>query len=45
VLRAMRELMLSGYHWPQIGLAAAVIVALGAIGIPLTVRNYRAVYR
>ena len=37
--------MLSGYDWPQLGLAAAVIVALGAIGIPLTVRNYRAVYR
>jgi ABC-type multidrug transport system permease subunit len=45
VLRPMRELMLTGYDWPQLGLAGAVIVALGAIGIPLTVRNYRAVYR
>ena len=45
VLRPMRELMLTGYDWPQLGLATAVIFALGAIGIPLTVRNYRAVYR
>jgi len=44
VLRPMRELMLSGYDWPSLGLAAAVIVALGAVGIPLTVRNYRSVY-
>jgi hypothetical protein len=41
----MRELMLSGYDWPNVGLAAAVILALGLIGIPITVRNYRAVYR
>jgi len=45
VLRAMRELMLTGYNWPDIGIALAVIVALGLIGIPLTVRNYRSVYR
>jgi ABC-2 type transport system permease protein len=45
VLRAMRELMLSGYNWPDVGIALAVILALGAIGIPLTVRNYRSVYR
>ena len=45
VLRPMRELMLSGYDWPAIGLAVAVIAALGALGIPLTVRNYRSVYR
>jgi ABC-2 type transport system permease protein len=45
VLRAMRELMLSGYNWTDIGLAFAVILALGLIGIPLTVRNYRSVYR
>ena len=45
VLRPMRELMLSGYDGPAIGLAVAVIAALGALGIPLTVRNYRSVYR
>ena len=44
VLRAMRELMLSGYDWQHLGIAIAVIVALGAIGIPLTVRSYRSVY-
>jgi hypothetical protein len=41
----MRELMLSGYDWPSLGLAVAVILALGLTGIPLTIRNYRAVYR
>jgi len=45
VLRPMRELMLSGYDWSGLGVALAVILALGLIGIPLTVRNYRAVYR
>jgi hypothetical protein len=45
VLRAMRDLMLSGYDWLDLGIALAVILALGAIGIPLTVRNYRSVYR
>jgi hypothetical protein len=45
VLRPMRELMLSGYDWPQLGVAAAVILALGLIGIPITVRNYRSVHR
>jgi ABC-2 type transport system permease protein len=45
VLRPMRQLMLSGYDWPDLGLAFAVIAGLGLIGIPLTVRNYRSVYR
>ena len=45
VLRPMRDLMLSGYDWPGLGVALAVILALGLIGIPLTVRNYRSVYR
>jgi ABC-2 type transport system permease protein len=45
VLRPMRELMLSGYDWPSLGLAFAVILTLGLIGIPLTIRNYRSVYR
>jgi ABC-2 type transport system permease protein len=45
VLRPMRDLMLSGYDWPGLGVAFAVIGALGLIGIPLTVRNYRSVYR
>jgi ABC-2 type transport system permease protein len=45
VLRPMRELMLSGYDWPGLGLAFTVILALGLTGIPLTIRNYRAVYR
>jgi ABC-2 type transport system permease protein len=44
VLRPMRELMLTGYDWPSLGIALAVILALGLIGIPLTVRNYRSVY-
>ena len=41
----MRELMLSGYDWSGIGLGFAVVIALGLIGIPLTVRSYRSVYR
>ncbi len=45
VLRAMRDLTLTGFDWGSIGVALAVIAALGAIGLPLTVRNYRAVYR
>jgi ABC-2 type transport system permease protein len=44
VLRPMRELMLSGYDWGSIGVGFAVIVALAAIGIPITIRNYRGVY-
>jgi ABC-type polysaccharide/polyol phosphate export permease len=45
VLRAMRDLMLSGYDWDAIGLAFLVILGLGVFGLPLTIRNYRAVYR
>ncbi|MGH2992737.1 MAG: ABC transporter permease [Solirubrobacterales bacterium] len=45
VLRPMRELMLSGYDWEGIGVAFLVIVGLGVIGLPLTIRNYRSVYR
>jgi ABC-2 type transport system permease protein len=43
VLRAMRELTLSGVDWGSIGLAFAVIVGLGLVGLPLTIRNYRSV--
>jgi ABC-2 type transport system permease protein len=45
VLRAMRELMLTGYDWNAVGLALVVIAALGVVGLPLTIRNYRSVYR
>ena len=45
VLRAMRELMLAGFDWNAIGLALAVIAGLGLVGVPLTIRNYRSVYR
>jgi ABC-2 type transport system permease protein len=45
VLRPMRELMLTGYDWGHIGIAVAVIAALALIGIPLTIHNYRAIYR
>ena len=45
VLRAMRELMLGGFDWSSIAVAFLAIAALGAIGLPLTVRNYRSVYR
>ena len=45
VLRAMRDLMLTGYDWEAIGLAFLVIVALGLVGLPLTIRNYRSVVR
>jgi ABC-2 type transport system permease protein len=45
VLRPMRQLMLSGYDCANLGIALAVILALGLIGVPLTVRNYRSVYR
>jgi hypothetical protein len=45
VLRAMRDLMLNGYNWDGIGLAFLVIVGLAALGLPLTILNYRSVYR
>jgi ABC-type polysaccharide/polyol phosphate export permease len=45
VLRAMRELMLTGFDWHAIGVAVLVIGALGLVGLPLTTRNYRSVYR
>ncbi len=45
VLRAMRDLMLGGYDWKAIGLAFLVIVGLGLLGLPLTIRNYRSVRR
>jgi ABC-2 type transport system permease protein len=45
VLRAMRELMLTGFDWGAIAAALAVIAGLGLVGLPLTVRNYRSVYR
>lgn len=44
VLRPMRDLMLTGYDWGAIGTGFAVIAALGLIGLPLTVRNYRRAY-
>lgn len=45
VLRAMRDLTLAGYDWGAIGLAFLVILGLGLVGLPMTIRNYRAVYR
>jgi len=45
VLRAMRDLTLIGFEWHSIGLAFAVIAGLALIGMPLTIRNYRSVYR
>jgi ABC-2 type transport system permease protein len=45
VLRAMRDLMLTGFDWGAIGVALLVIAILGVIGLPLTIRNYRSVYR
>jgi ABC-2 type transport system permease protein len=45
VLRAMRDLMLTGYDWDAIGLAFLVILALGLVGLPMTIHNYRSVYR
>jgi len=45
VLRAMRDLMLTGYDWGAIATALLVIAGLAAIGLPLTVRNYRNAYR
>jgi ABC-2 type transport system permease protein len=45
VLRAMRGLMLTGVDCAAIATALAVIVGLGLVGLPLTVRNYRSVYR
>jgi ABC-2 type transport system permease protein len=44
VLRPMRELMLSGYAWDQIGIGFLAIAGLGLLGLPLTARNYRSVY-
>jgi ABC-2 type transport system permease protein len=44
VLRAMRDLTLTGFEWHSIGLAFAVIIGLGLVGLPLTIRNYRSVY-
>jgi ABC-2 type transport system permease protein len=45
VLRAMRDLTLTGFEWQSIGVAFAVIAGLALIGLPLTIRNYRSVYR
>ena len=45
VLQAMRDLMLTGFDWQSIGLAFAIIGGLALIGLPLTIRNYRTVYR
>jgi energy-coupling factor transporter ATP-binding protein EcfA2 len=45
VLRAMRDLTLTGFEWDSIALAFLVIAGLGLVGIPLTIRNYRSVYR
>jgi ABC-2 type transport system permease protein len=45
VLRAMRELTLTGFDWSSVGVAFAVIAGLGVVGLPLTFRNYRSVYR
>jgi ABC-2 type transport system permease protein len=45
VLRAMRDLTLTGFEWDSIGLALLVIAGLGVVGLPLTIRNYRSVYR
>ena len=45
VLRAMRDLTLTGFDWTSIGIAFAVIAGLALVGIPLTIRNYRSVYR
>ena len=45
VLRAMRDLTLTGFDWQSIGLAFAVIAGLALVGLPLTIRNYRSVYR
>lgn len=44
VLRPMRELLLSGYGWHNLAVALLVITGLAAVGLPLTVRNYRSVY-
>jgi ABC-2 type transport system permease protein len=44
VLRAMRDLMLTGFEWDTIGVAFLVIAGLAAVGLPLTIRNYRSVY-
>ena len=45
VLRAMRDLTLTGFDWGSIGVAFAVIAGLALAGLPLTIRNYRSVYR
>jgi ABC-2 type transport system permease protein len=45
VLRAMRELMLTGFDLDAIAVALLAIAALGLVGLPLTIRNYRSVYR
>ena len=45
VLQAMRDLTLVGFEWGSIATAFAVIIALGVVGLPLTIRNYRSVYR
>jgi ABC-2 type transport system permease protein len=45
VLQAMRDLTLTGFDWSSIGLAFAVIIGLGLVGLPLTIRNFRSAYR
>ena len=42
VLHAMQGLAFSGYHWDQVGGALAVTAAFAAVGVPLTLLNFRA---
>jgi ABC-2 type transport system permease protein len=45
VLRPMRHLMLDGYDWPAIGGAVLAVAVIASVAIPLTIANYRAIYR
>jgi hypothetical protein len=40
-----RRMLVQSCDWNAVGLALLVITALGVVGIPLTIRNYRSVYR
>lgn len=45
VVEALQSLMLVGWEWGKIAIAAAVIVGFGALTVPLTIASYRSVYK
>lgn len=45
IVTAMQGLMFTGYDWGDLGLAFAIIGAFAVVGVPLTMANFRSVYK